>query len=135
MNIIRNILAVILGAVIGSIANGATIAIGNIIFPPPAGFDATSIESFAKTSHLLQPVIFITPFLAHAIGTFVGVLIAMFIAASARNTIAIIVGALFLVGGIAASFMIPAPVWFIVVDLIFAYLPMAFLAKKVSGKN
>lgn len=134
MNIVRNVLAVIIGAVIGSIANGASIAIGNMVIPPPVGLDATSMESFAKTAHLLQPVNFIVPFLAHALGTFVGVLVAMFIAANSFNIIAIIVGVLFLIGGIAASFMIPAPVWFIAVDLIFAYLPMAFLAKKISGK-
>lgn len=134
MNIVRNILAVIVGIVIGSIMNGATLAIGNLLVPQPAGFDNSTIESIARTAHLLQPVNFIVVFMAHAVGTFAGVLAAMFIAANGRSIIAIIVGMLFLTGGIAASLMIPAPVWFVAADLICAYLPMAFLARKVSRK-
>ena len=33
----------------------------------------------------------------------------------------------FLAGGIAAARMIPAPAWFVVLDLAAAYVPMAFL--------
>ena len=44
-----------------------------------------------------------------------------------------IVGVLFLAGGIANVMMLPAPYWFSAVDLIFAYLPMAWLALKVAG--
>jgi hypothetical protein len=33
------------------------------------------------------------------------------------------IGVLFLCGGIAASFMIAAPAWFIALDLVVAYLP------------
>jgi len=38
-----------------------------------------------------------------------------------------VVGALGLAGGIAAARMIPAPTWFVVLDLVVAYLPMAWL--------
>jgi hypothetical protein len=43
---------------------------------------------------------------------------------------ALIVGFLFLLGGIGAVRMIPAPMWYNVIDLVFAYLPMAYLAAK-----
>jgi len=135
MNIIRNILAVVLGLVVGSIVNMAVIAAGHAIMPPPAGFDGNSMEGLASTIHLLKPIDFIVPFLAHALGPLVGVLAAMFIAASSRKTIAIILGCVFLVGGIAANVMIPAPMWFRVVDVVFAYIPMAFLGWKLSGKD
>lgn len=135
MNIVRNILAVILGAVIGSIVNGALIAIGPNVIPTPAGFDPKTMESFASTAHLLQPVNFIFPFIAHAGGTFAGSLAAIFIAASNRKAIAAVIGVLFLVGGILASVMIPAPVWFVAVDLLFAYIPMAFLGYKLAGRQ
>ena len=40
-------------------------------------------------------------------------------------------------GGVAASQMIPAPMWFIVVDLAGAYFPMAWLgtvaARRIAG--
>lgn len=135
MNIVRNILAVILGALIGSLINGAIIAIGPSIIPTPAGYDGSTTEGFVKTAHLLQPINFIAPFLAHALGTFVGSLVAMFIAASHRLVIAVIIGVLFLAGGIAVCFMVPIPVWFIIVDLLLAYIPMAFLGYKLSGKE
>jgi hypothetical protein len=135
MNIVRNILAVILGLVIGSIVNIAILSIGHMLMPPPAGFDGSSMEGVASTIHLLRPIDFIVPFLAHALGPFAGVLSAMFIAASGRKTITIILGALFLLGGIAANIMIPAPTWYRIVDLVLAYIPMAWLGWKVSRKG
>lgn len=135
MNILRNILAVILGFVIGSVVNMVVIAAGHAIVPPPAGYDGNSLDGVASTIHLLRPVDFIAPFLAHALGPLVGVLAAMFIAASSRKTIAIILGILFLAGGIAANIMIPAPMWYRVVDVVFAYIPMAFVGWKLSGKD
>ncbi len=135
MNIVRNILAVILGFIIGGVVNMSIIAAGHAIMPPPAGFDGNSMEGVASTIHLLRPIDFIVPFLAHALGPLVGVLVAMFIAASSRKTIAIILGVLFLAGGIAANIMIPAPTWYRIVDVVFAYIPMAFLGWKLSGKD
>lgn len=44
------------------------------------------------------------------------------------------IGGFFLLGGIAAATMIPAPTWFIVVDLLFAYIPMAWIAGKLLKK-
>ncbi len=135
MNIVRNILAVIFGFMIGNVANMLVLTAGHAIMPPPAGFDATSMDGVASTIHLLRPIDFTVPFLAHAIGPLVGVLSAMFIAASSRKTIAIILGVLFLAGGIAANIMIPAPMWYRAVDVVFAYVPMAFLGWKLSRKT
>jgi hypothetical protein len=46
---------------------------------------------------------------------------------------ALVIGLLFLLGGIASVFMLPSPVWFTAVDLILAYIPMAFLAGKLGS--
>jgi hypothetical protein len=135
MNIVRNILAVVVGFLIGGVMNMGVLAAGHVLMPPPAGFDGSSMEGVASTIHLLRPIDFIVPFLAHAVGPFAGVLSAMFIAASGRKTIAIILGILFLAGGIAANIMIPAPTWYRVIDLVFAYIPMAWLGWKVSRKG
>lgn len=135
MNIVRNILAVVIGLLIGNVVNFAALSAGHALMPPPAGFDGSSMEGVASTIHLLRPVDFIVPFLAHAIGPFAGVLSAMFIAANRHKTIAIILGALFLAGGIAANIMIPAPTWYRIVDLVFAYVPTAWLGWKLSRKG
>lgn len=136
MNVtVRNIVAAILGFVIGNIVNMAVLAAGHALMPPPAGFDGNSLEGVASTIHLLRPLDFIVPFLAHALGPFVGVFAAMFIAASGRKTIAIVLGCLFLAGGIVANIMIPAPMWYRVIDVVFAYIPMALLGYKLSGRE
>src|SRR3954464_14293005 len=120
---IRNIASVVLGIAIGSAVNMALIAIGQAIVPPPAGVDQTSMEGFAATVHLLGPGDFVFPFLAHAFGPFFGTLSAVRIAASHKMQITVGLAAFFLLGGIVANVMIPAPLWFKVLDLIVAYVP------------
>jgi hypothetical protein len=135
MNILRNVLAVVVGFLVGSVVNMGILSAGHALIPPPSGFDGSSMEGVASTIHLLRPQDYIPVFLAHAVGPFVGVLSAMFIAASRHKAIAIILGSLFLLGGIVANIMIPAPTWYRIVDLVFAYIPTAFLAWKVSRKG
>lgn len=132
---VRNVLAVIAGAVVGAIVNGALITISPMVVPPPEGVDVTSPESIAAGMHLFETRHFVMPFLAHALGTFAGALTAFRLASTHKVGMAFVVGALFLVGGIWAATMIPAPTWFIALDLIGAYLPMAWLATRLGGQR
>ncbi|TRW49437.1 hypothetical protein FM042_00805 [Aliidiomarina halalkaliphila] len=125
--LVRNIFAILVGVVLGAFVNSLIIAFGPGLIPPPDGVDMSTAEGLRDAMPLLQPQHFVMPFLAHALGTFVGVVMAYLIAASARTKIGYGIGVFFLLGGIAASVMIPAPAWFITVDLIVAYLPMAWL--------
>jgi hypothetical protein len=134
-NILRNILAVIVGLVVGNIANMGLLVVGGQLIPPPPGVDVSSVESIKSSIHFFQAQHFIFPFLAHAGGTLFGALVASLIAGSNRFIVSMIIGGFFLLGGIIACFMIPAPVWFIALDLIFAYLPMAWLGRRLSGKS
>ena len=133
-NILRNVLAVLAGIVIGSIVNMALIKLSPSLIPPPAGVDVNNAESLSKTMHLFEPRHFIMPFLAHAVGTFAGALAAYLIAASYKTQFAYVIGVVFLCGGVAASFMIPAPAWFIALDLLAAYLPMAWLGIQIGTR-
>lgn len=133
--LLRNILAVVAGIVIGGIANMALVTLSPSIVAPPAGVDVTNMESLRENIHLFTPAHFVMPFLAHAVGTFVGALVAYLIAATHRARFAYAVGAFFLLGGIAASVMFPAPTWFIALDLVVAYIPMAWLATKVGERR
>jgi hypothetical protein len=126
--LLRNILAVLAGVVIGSVVNLAIVTFGPTVIAPPAGVDMSSAEGLARTMHLFEPRHFLTPFLAHALGTLVGALLAFLVAASHKAKFAWGIGVFFLCGGVMASIMIPAPAWFIAVDLLLAYLPMAWLA-------
>ncbi len=131
--ILRNILAVIAGLVLGSIVNMGIIMMSGSIIPPPEGVDTTNMEGLAEAMHLFGPEHFIFPFLAHALGALVGAYIAARVAATHKMTFAIVIGAFFLIGGIASVYMLPSPIWFAALDLIFAYIPMGILGGKLAG--
>lgn len=129
---LRNVLAVIAGAVVGSLVNGFLINISGKVIPPPNGADVTTMEGLKATIHLFEPKHFLFPFLAHALGTLVGAFVAAKLAATNKIRIAIGVGILFLLAGIANCFMLPAPIWFMAVDVILAYIPMGYLGGKLA---
>jgi hypothetical protein len=133
-NMLRNVLALVVGIVAGGAVNMALITISPSLIPTPAGVDVNNAESLAKGIHLFEARHFIMPFLAHALGTLAGALVAYLIAASYQLRIAYVIGAIFLCGGVAASFMIPAPWWFIALDLLLAYLPMAWLGIQIGTR-
>ena len=133
-NLLRNVLAILAGVVIGVLLNGALIQVSATLIPPPAGVDVSTAEGLAAGIHRFQPRHFVMPFLAHALGTLAGALTAYLLAASHKTRFAYGIGFFFLLGGIAASFMIPAPAWFIATDLLLAYVPMAWLAVQLGRR-
>ena len=132
--IVRNICAVVAGLVLGSLINIALVSLGPVLVPPPAGVDMTSMDSMAQSMHLMRPQHFVFPFLGHALGTLAGATAAFVLAGRNATLLALGVGVFFLVGGISASMMIPAPTWFVVLDLVVAYLPMAWLATILGSR-
>lgn len=132
--ILKNIAAVILGFALGSVVNMALVLLGPHVIPPPAGVDVSNTQSMAASIHLFEAKHFLFPFLAHALGTFAGALVAFIVAGSHRTVFAYTLGFLFLAGGITACFLIPAPKWFMALDLLLAYLPMACLATRLGQR-
>lgn len=132
--ILRNLVAVVVGIVVGSVVNMAIVTVAPSLIPPPAGVDVTNTESLRAGIHLFEPRHFLMPFLAHALGTLAGALAAFLISASRKPAITHGIGVVFLLGGIAASFMIPAPAWFVALDLVAAYIPMAWLAQRLGSR-
>ncbi len=123
-----NIAALLLGLVVGSAINMALILTGAKLIAPPAGVNVADAESIAAGIDLFEPKHFIFPFIAHALGTLVGALVTYLVAASHKSRLAVAIGILFLCGGIANIYLIPAPAWFVLSDIMFAYLPMAWVA-------
>ncbi|MCP2045481.1 hypothetical protein [Pontibacter sp. HSC-36F09] len=132
--ILRNILAVVAGIVVGSVVNMALISVSGTVIPPPNGADVTTTEGLQATMHLFDPKHYLFPFLAHALGTLTGAFLAATIAATHKFKFAMSVGVFFLAGGIASVFMLPSPVWFTALDLTVAYLPMAYIAYLLSQR-
>lgn len=131
--VLRNILAIIVGAAVGSMVNMLLITISGTIIPPPAGADVTTFEGLKATIHLFEPKHFIFPFLAHALGTLTGAFVAAKLAANNKSRFAMVIGILFLFGGMANIIMVPAPMWFNVLDVVVAYIPMALLGGKLAN--
>jgi len=130
--VFRNILALLIGVIIGVVINLALIQVSSLVIPPPDGTDFTTEAGLKAGMHLMQPKHFLFPWLAHALGTFTGAYVAARIAVSHRLFLAIIVGAIFLVGGVQMLFMLPSPWWFNVADLLLAYLPMSWLGWRLA---
>jgi hypothetical protein len=133
--IFRNLIALLLGVIIGAFVNEGFILMSSSVIPLPPGVDPTNLESLKANIATFPPKNFIFPFLAHAVGTLVGAFIVTKIAVNRQLPLSMIVGVLFLMGGIMMVNMLPAPMWFNVLDLVGAYLPMAWLGWNFGKKR
>ena len=131
--IVRNVLAVVAGVVVGGLVNSALVQVGPSIVPPPAGTDATTVEGLREGMKRFEPVHYLFPFLAHALGTLAGAAVAARLAARNPMRFALGIGVFFLIGGVTAVCMFDAPAWFNVTDLVLAYLPMAYLGGRLAA--
>lgn len=124
---LRNTLAVVVGVVLGAMLNGGIISISGSLIPPPDGVDVSDVKSLAARMHLFEPKHFIMPFLAHGLGTLFGAYLVGLIAVSHNLRLALVVGAVFFIGGAMMVYQLPSPMWFNALDLIGAYFPMAWI--------
>ena len=133
--IVRNVLAVITGIILGSAVNMGIINLQGYFIALPEGVDVTNTESLQSSMHLFGPKHFIFPFLAHAIGTLACAYLSARIAGSHKMKFALGIGIFFLMGGISMVFMMPAPIWFVILDLSGAYIPMGFLSGRLATRS
>jgi len=130
--ILRNILAIVAGIILGSIVNMAIIMLSSSIIPPPEGVNPSDMESLKASMHLFEPKHFLMPFMAHAFGTLIGAFVAGLIAINHRLKISLAIGFFFILGGITNILLLPSPFWFTITDLTLAYIPMAWLGYKLQ---
>ncbi|MCR9155442.1 MAG: hypothetical protein NXI09_15165 [Bacteroidetes bacterium] len=132
--ILKNILAVVAGIVIGAAVNMLIISISGSLVPLPEGVDPNDMESIKANMHRYETMHFIMPFLAHALGTLVGAFVAAKIAANRKRIFALLIGGVFLIGGIMMVVELPSPAWFNALDLVVAYFPMGWLGFLLAKK-
>lgn len=131
MKILRLILAILIGLAVGAILNGLIISWGLDWVPLPKGVNFETAEGKHNFQYL-KPIHFLFPFLAHSIGTFTGVLTALFISKRFRLLLAFMISSLFFLGGLSMVWSLNAPQWFNLTDLTLAYFPMGFLAYRMK---
>ena len=124
--ILTNIGIIILGIIIGMILNMGLIILGGIIFTPTA-----NIEPMNAINWDLKYFIF--PFLAHSVGTLSGSFLVSKLSRNSNIIFPLIVGLYFLSGGIYMVTILPAPMWFVFLDLIVCYIPMSLIGWRISN--
>ena len=124
----QNALAVLIGIISGAVLNGFVIEVGNYFIAPPEGYDMSTPEGLNGALKVMEVKHFIAPFLAHAAGTLFGAFLTLLFVVDRKVLYAYVVSGIFFLGGLYMVIVLKAPMWFNVVDLVFAYLPMSWLA-------
>lgn len=132
---LKSFLIIIVSLIFGSIVNMGIVMISGSIIELPAGADVTTVEGLKESLHLFEPKHFIFPFLAHALGTLAGAMFTYKFSGNNGKNNAMLIGVIFLIFGTINVFMLPAPMWFNVVDLVGAYIPMAYIGIRLSKKK
>lgn len=130
--IIRNLIAVLIGLLLGSVVNMGLITVSGYFIAPPEGADLSTMEGLKASMHLFENKHFIFPFLAHALGTLVGAFLTAAIVANYKIEFALGIGLLFFLGGLTNVIMLPSPTWFTITDLGLAYFPMGYIGGKLA---
>ena len=125
MNIIfKNILAILAGIAVGMIVNMTLIIAGSQLIPFSEIMDPMNAKMW-------EIKYFTFPFLAHSIGTLSGAFIVSKLSKKTHIIMPLIVGLYFLFGGLYMVTILPAPTWFVLLDIILCYIPMALLGWKI----
>ena len=132
--ILNGLLVLFMALFIGGELNMFIVENGHYLIANPPGTDFTTTEGLRKSMHLMQPKHFVMPFLAHALGTLLSAIIVVKLMPPKAKLFSYLVGLMFFVGGVMMIFMVPSPLWFTIVDLVFAYFPMSFIAIKLFHK-
>lgn len=129
MHALRFILSLVFGLLVGAVVNGSIVNLGMLLFPFPEGVNFETKEGLSLFENL--PIkYYIFPFLAHALGTLSGCIVALLFVRKWAKWSIYIIGYCFFVGGVMAGQLINAPLWFDILDLSLAYMPMAWLASQ-----
>jgi uncharacterized membrane protein YeaQ/YmgE (transglycosylase-associated protein family) len=112
---------------------GLVEALGHKLFPIPQEITQTAeMQDTEALFALISPEILLFVLLAYIIGSFIGGFIASLI--GKQTMLAVISGSVLMLGGVINLFMIPHPIWFVLVSML-VYIPFALigglLAKKV----
>lgn len=131
---IYTVLWVLLSLVFGSLINGLILTVGPLIIEYPPGVSFATEASTIQSMNLLRPIHFAIPFVAHALGTFISTLLMAIYIKNKYLMVAYMISVLYLIAGIMNVIMYPAPIWFIILDLTMAYIPMGYIGAKIGLK-
>tara|TARA_B100000427_G_C15251921_1_gene482582 strand:- start:275 stop:664 length:390 start_codon:yes stop_codon:yes gene_type:complete len=122
------VISLIVGVVIGSLVNMGILMLGQELIPLTDGMDPLNAKNW-------ELKYFLFPFFAHAIGTIAGSFITVKMVTSHKMYCGIGIGIWFLLGGVMMVSIMPAPIWFIILDLTVSYIPMGWLGWFIAKRS
>ena len=130
----RNILAAIAGIVVGSVVMTCLELLGMTLFPMPIDIDPMDSEKLAAAAHLIPDGARAMVVAAWFAGCGTAVAVAGSIAPAARDRLALIMLAFYLLGGVWNLYSIPSPAWMWVAGI--AAFPVgAFLGHRLAERR
>ncbi len=108
---IRNILAVVIGLVVGMAFNMGLVVLNTAFYPMPEGVSFEEPVGLEAYFEGLPLTAFLLVLVAHLGQSFFGALVAATISRNAALRVAMIVGVLSLVGGVLNMLVMPLPTW------------------------
>lgn len=115
---LRKILAVIGGYLLGSICIYLVQMLGHQIYPLPEGMDPYDADAFSKYVETAPFMAIFMVIIAYAIGMIVAGFASTKIAGDNKKMYAIICGIIYLVCTIINLVLIPSPIWFMVAAIL-----------------
>ncbi|MFL6193506.1 MAG: hypothetical protein ACJ75H_05005 [Thermoanaerobaculia bacterium] len=131
-SILRSILAVLCGALVGGAVILGMELVGTRVFPPPASLAPADPESMRAAMAALPLGAFVMVLAGWALGTFAGAWVAARVAGRSPLGHGLAVGLLFLAAGVANMLSLPHPVWFWVVGVLL-FLPAGYLGGRLAA--
>jgi hypothetical protein len=128
---IKNILAVLLGLVVGNIAIMGLHYLGMVFYPLPEGVSMNDPEQLKSYLAIAPLGAFLFVMLAHLGGTFIAGISTALVSKNIVTTY--IVGGFFTLAGIYNLYMLPHPMWFNIEAIL--YLPAAIYGFKLIAKK
>ena len=126
---IRNIVAVVVGLIVGMAFNMCVVILNTaVLYPVPEGYDWNDSEMVADYFAGLPVTAFLIVIVAHIGQAFFGGLVAAAISRNAVMVVAMIVGVLSMFAGIANMMSMPLPAW------MWIELPLYLLAAYVAAQ-
>ncbi len=139
MKMLRSIIAIVIGVLVGMLVIGMIKACGHVIYPQPEGFgkmimdpDVTRQAKFEAIQALPIGAL-VAVLIAWMSGAFIGGGTAAAIASCCRGLHAGIIGALVLLASVMMMMMVPHPDWMILGGLA-TPLPLSLLAGMAASK-
>lgn len=130
---LRVVLGVVLGLLIGVVCIAVLETAGHWLHPPPDGLDLTDREALAAHISDAPITALLLVLAAYAAGSLAGGFVSGFVGGQGWRGACLIVGVVLMCFGTLNLVMIPHPIWFVVAALL-CFLPLAFLGGWVANR-